>query len=84
VKWDAFGQVIMKASERLPYPKGASGECVAVEYMEVLGLNCLQLFFGRRFLMLPSSYICSGFSQTSGTLEMLRSAIMPRLLGRDE
>jgi hypothetical protein len=26
VEWDALGQVIMKGRERLPYPKGASGE----------------------------------------------------------
>jgi hypothetical protein len=26
VEWDALGQVIRKARERLPYPKGASGE----------------------------------------------------------
>jgi hypothetical protein len=26
VKWDALGQVIWKARERLPYQKGASGE----------------------------------------------------------
>jgi hypothetical protein len=26
VEWDALGQVIRKTSERLPYPKGASGE----------------------------------------------------------
>jgi hypothetical protein len=26
VEWDALGQVIRKSRERLPYPKGASGE----------------------------------------------------------
>ena len=26
VEWDVLGQVIRKARERLPYPKGASGE----------------------------------------------------------
>jgi hypothetical protein len=26
VEWDALGQVIRKATERLPYPKGASEE----------------------------------------------------------
>jgi hypothetical protein len=26
VEWDALGQVIRKAREGLPYPKGASGE----------------------------------------------------------
>jgi hypothetical protein len=26
VEWDALGQVIRKGRERLPYPKGASGE----------------------------------------------------------
>jgi hypothetical protein len=41
VKWDALGQVIRKARERLPYPKGANGERVAVEYREVLRSNCM-------------------------------------------
>jgi hypothetical protein len=41
VEWDALGQVIRKARERLPYTKGASGECIAGEYREVLGLNYL-------------------------------------------
>jgi hypothetical protein len=31
VEWYALGQVIRKARERLPYPKGASGERVATE-----------------------------------------------------
>jgi hypothetical protein len=26
LEWDTLGQVIRKARERLPYPKGASGE----------------------------------------------------------
>jgi hypothetical protein len=39
VEWDALGQVIRKARERLPYPKGASGETPLLEYREVLGLN---------------------------------------------
>jgi hypothetical protein len=41
MEWDAIGQVIRKVRERLPYPKGTSGECVAAEYREVLGSNCL-------------------------------------------
>jgi hypothetical protein len=41
VEWDALGQVIRKARERLPYPEGASGEASLLEYREVLGLNCL-------------------------------------------
>jgi hypothetical protein len=41
VEWDALGQVIRKAREILPYPKGASRECIAVEYREVLGSNYL-------------------------------------------
>jgi hypothetical protein len=41
VEWDALGQVIKKVGDRLPYPKGASGECVNVEYREVFGSNCL-------------------------------------------
>jgi hypothetical protein len=39
VEWDALGQVIRKARERLPYSKGASGEASLLEYREVLGLN---------------------------------------------
>jgi hypothetical protein len=39
VEWDALGQVIRKARERLPYPKGASGEASLLEYREVLGSN---------------------------------------------
>jgi hypothetical protein len=41
VEWDTLGQVIRKARERLPYPKGASEECVAADYREVLVSNCL-------------------------------------------
>jgi hypothetical protein len=41
VEWNTLGQLIRKARERLPYPKGASRECVAVEYREVLGSNYL-------------------------------------------
>jgi hypothetical protein len=41
VEWDALGQVIRKVTERLPYSKGATGECIAAEYTEVLGSNCL-------------------------------------------
>jgi hypothetical protein len=40
VEWDALGQVTRKARERLPYPKGASGEASLLEYREVLGSNC--------------------------------------------
>ena len=38
---DAVGQVIRKASERLPYPVRGKRGGVAVEYREVLGSNCL-------------------------------------------
>jgi hypothetical protein len=41
VEWDALGQVIRKAKQRLPYLKGASGECVVAEYREILGSNYL-------------------------------------------
>jgi hypothetical protein len=41
VEWDVIDQVIRKAKERLPYPKGASGKRVAAEYREVLRSNCL-------------------------------------------
>jgi hypothetical protein len=40
VEWDALGQVIRKATKRLPYPKGTSGEASLLEYREVLGSNC--------------------------------------------
>jgi hypothetical protein len=57
VEWDAFGQVIRKASERLSYSKGASRECVVAEYREVLGSNCLESFSNEGFLcfLLPKS-----------------------------
>jgi hypothetical protein len=41
VEWDALGQVIRKARERLPYPERASGEASLLEHREVLGSNCL-------------------------------------------
>jgi hypothetical protein len=40
VEWDALDQVIRKAKERLPYPKGASWESLLLEYSKVLGSNC--------------------------------------------
>jgi hypothetical protein len=40
VEWDALSQVIRKAREILPYPKGASMEASLLEYREVLGSNC--------------------------------------------
>jgi hypothetical protein len=41
VEWDARGQVIRKARERLPYPGWGKRGGVAAEYTEVLGSNCL-------------------------------------------
>jgi hypothetical protein len=41
VEWDALGQVIRKARERLPYPVRGKRGGVAAEYMEVLRSNCL-------------------------------------------
>jgi hypothetical protein len=41
VEWDALGQVIRKARERLPYPVRGKWGGVVVEYREVLGSNCL-------------------------------------------
>jgi hypothetical protein len=57
VDWDALGQVIRKARERLPYPKEISGEHVDVENREVLGSNCLQSFSNEGFLcfLLPDT-----------------------------
>jgi hypothetical protein len=40
VEWDALGQVIRKARDSLPYPKGASGEASLLEYREFLVLYC--------------------------------------------
>jgi hypothetical protein len=37
VEWDALGQVISKARERLPYPKGASGETLLQSIGRFLG-----------------------------------------------
>jgi hypothetical protein len=50
VEWDALGQVIRRARERLPYLKGASGEASLLEYREVLGLNCCDGSSDERFL----------------------------------
>jgi hypothetical protein len=57
VEWDALGQVIKKAKERLPYPKGASRECVIAEYREVLGRTVCESFSDEGFLcfLLPES-----------------------------
>jgi hypothetical protein len=41
VEWDALGQVIRTARERLPYPGRGKRGGVAAEYREVLGSNCL-------------------------------------------
>jgi hypothetical protein len=41
VEWDAIGQVIRKARERLPYPEGASREASLLEYRKALESNCL-------------------------------------------
>jgi hypothetical protein len=50
VEWDALGQVIRKARERLPYPKGASGE--------VLGSNDCDGFSDEGFLcFLPETVV---------------------------
>jgi hypothetical protein len=55
VEWDTLGQVIRKARERLHYPKGASEECVAAEYREVLRSDYLLKLFRREIPMLLSS-----------------------------
>jgi hypothetical protein len=54
VEWDALGQVIRKARERLPYPKGPSGEASLLEYREVLGSNCCDGSSDEGFL----SFLC--------------------------
>jgi hypothetical protein len=41
VEWDALGQVIRKAREKLPYPVWGKQGGIAAEYREVLGLNYL-------------------------------------------
>jgi hypothetical protein len=37
VEWDALGQVIRKARERLPYPGRGKRGGITAEYREVLG-----------------------------------------------
>jgi hypothetical protein len=65
IEWDALGQVIKKARERLPYPKGASGECITTECREVLGSNCLYSF-------LDKGFVCSLLPNTvAGFLELV-------------
>ena len=60
MEWDALGQVIKKARERLPYPKGVSGveEC---RCREVLGSDCLFSFSDEGFLYRFWPKIRSGF-----------------------
>jgi hypothetical protein len=55
VECDTLGQLIRKARERLPYTKGASEDCVAAEYREVLGLIMVRWLFERGIPMLHSS-----------------------------
>jgi hypothetical protein len=57
VEWEALGQLIRKARERQPYLKGASGECVATEYREVLIRTVCDNFSGEGFLcfLLPDT-----------------------------
>jgi hypothetical protein len=66
VEWDALGQVIRKARERLPYPKGASGEASLLEYREVLGSNCCDGNSDEGFLC----FLCP--ETVVGTLELLK------------
>jgi hypothetical protein len=60
VEWDVLGQVTMKARERLPYPKGASGEASLLEYREVLGSNCCEGSSDEGFLCFlhPETIVC--------------------------
>jgi hypothetical protein len=57
VEWDALGQVVRKARERLPYPGWGKRGGVAAEYREVLMSNCLQSFSDEGFLcfLIPES-----------------------------
>jgi hypothetical protein len=82
VEWDVLDQLIRKDREILPYPKGASGEWIVVEYREVLGSIMLRWLFGWGIHMLPFAWNRSRFSQTSETFERPHSAIIPCLLGR--
>jgi hypothetical protein len=79
VEWDALGQVIRKARERLPYPKGASWEASLQSIGRSLGRTTAMTF---RMRDSYASWIHSGFSRTSVTLERPRSATLPCLLGR--
>jgi hypothetical protein len=60
VEWDALDQVIMKARERLPYPKGESGESSLLEYREVLGSNCCDGSSNKGFIcfLSPETVVC--------------------------
>jgi hypothetical protein len=44
VEWDALGQVIRKARERLPYPKGASGEASLQSIVRFSGRTAAMAF----------------------------------------
>jgi hypothetical protein len=49
VEWNALGQVIRKARERLPYPKGASGEASLQSIGRFSGRTATMAFRTRDF-----------------------------------
>jgi hypothetical protein len=67
VVWNALGWLIMKASGRLPYLKGARA-VEELRYREVLRLIMLRWLFERGIPVLPFSEIAKGFSEANGTL----------------
>jgi hypothetical protein len=81
VEWDALGQVIRKARERLPYPKGASEEASLQSIGRFSGRTATMAFRMRESY---ASFFLKPYwvSRTSGTLERPRSATLPRFFGR--
>jgi hypothetical protein len=78
VEWDALGQVIRKARERLPYPKGASEGCVAAECMEILGRTIYDSFSDEGFLSFLLPNTVAGFLELAKLLKGL--VVLPYLV----
>jgi hypothetical protein len=59
VEWNALGQVIRKARERLPYPVRGKRGGITVEYREVLRSNCYNGISDEGFLcfLLPKTIV---------------------------
>jgi hypothetical protein len=81
VGWDALGQPIRKARERLPYPEGASGEALLLEYREVLGSNCCDGSSDEGFICFIHPKTIVGILELVELWGRPRSATLPRFLG---